>query len=65
MGYFFDNNNKNEHSFFKEDKKDDRSHQDNFGAIYKTYDNGNYQFCRSCNANRAFRYDRCVICGSN
>lgn len=30
---------------FDKDKKDDRSHQDNFGARVG-YDNGKYQFCR-------------------
>ncbi len=52
-----------------EDNKDDRSHQDNFrGSVQRNnggWDNGSYQYCRFCDGNRRFIYDRCEHCKNN
>ena len=41
--------------FTKDDEeKDDRGHQD-----------GTYQYCRICESERLFIYDRCEVCKSN
>lgn len=51
-----------------EDKKDDRSHQDNFfGENYskKGHDNGSYQYCKFCNKHTSWTYDRCGSCKHN
>ena len=41
----------------------ERNHQDNFwsDSCYKN----NFQYCRMCNKNQRFEYDRCSVCKSN
>ena len=46
-----------------DDKKEDRNHQDNFYSE-GSYNN-NFQYCRCCNKNQRFEYDRCIVCKSN
>lgn len=40
-----------------------RNHQDNFYSS-STYNN-NFQFCKFCNSNQRFEYDRCTKCNNN
>ena len=42
---------------------EERNHQDNFYSE-GSYNN-NFQYCRMCNRNQRFEYDRCVACKSN
>ena len=41
----------------------ERNHQDNFYSD-SSYNN-NFQYCRMCNKNQRFEYDRCSVCKSN
>ena len=41
----------------------ERNHQDNFYSD-SSYNN-NFQYCRICNKNQRFEYDRCSVCKSN
>ena len=41
----------------------ERNHQDNFWSE-GSYNN-NFQYCRMCNKNQRFEYDRCSVCKSN
>ena len=53
--------------FNQEDKEKgsywERNHQDNFYSD-SSYNN-NFQYCRMCNRNQRFEYDRCSVCKSN
>ena len=53
--------------FNQEDKEkgsyNERNHQDNFWS--KSSYNNNFQYCRMCNKNQRFEYDRCTVCKSN
>ena len=53
--------------FNQEDKEKgsywERNHQDNFWSD-SSYNN-NFQYCRTCNKNQRFEYDRCSVCKSN
>jgi hypothetical protein len=53
--------------FSQEDKEkgsyEERNHQDNFWSE-GSYNN-NFQYCRCCNKNQRFEYDRCIVCKSN
>ena len=53
--------------FNQEDKEKgsykERNHQDNFWS--ESLYNNNFQYCRMCNKNQRFEYDRCVVCKSN
>lgn len=47
----------------KEDKTNDRSHQDNIRYSHidnEEWDNGSYQYCRFCGKMTRFRWDRCM-----
>ena len=46
-----------------DDKKEDRSHQDNFYS--KSSYNNNFQYCTHCGKYERFEYDRCVKCKGN
>ena len=41
----------------------ERNDQDNFWCD-SSYNN-NFQYCRRCNKNQRFEYDRCSVCKSN
>ena len=41
----------------------ERNHQDNFWSD-SSYNN-NFQYCKVCNKNQRFEYDRCSVCKSN
>ena len=41
----------------------ERNHQDNFYSD-SSYNN-NFQYCRMCNKNQRFEFDRCSVCKSN
>ena len=41
----------------------ERNHQDNFYSD-SSYNN-NFQYCRICNRNQRFEFDRCSVCKSN
>ena len=41
----------------------ERNHQDNFYSD-SSYNN-NLQYCRMCNRNPRFEFDRCSVCKSN
>ena len=41
----------------------ERNHQDNFWSD-SSYNN-NFQFCRMCNKNQRFEFDRCSVCKNN
>lgn len=47
----------------KDEKKEDRSHQDNFYST-SSYNN-EFQYCRVCGKHQRFEYDRCSVCKSN
>lgn len=52
----------------EKDSYDSRNHQDNFRGKDQgenDWDNGSYQYCSFCNANRRFIYDRCEHCKNN
>ena len=53
--------------FNQEDKEKgsywERNNQDNFYSD-SSYNN-NFQYCRVCNKNQRFEYDRCSVCKSN
>ena len=53
--------------FNQEDKEKgsylERNHQDNFWSD-SSYNN-NFQYCRMCNKNQRFEFDRCSVCKSN
>ena len=53
--------------FDKVDKEkgsyEERNHQDNFYSD-SSYNN-NFQYCRMCNKNQRFEFDRCSVCKSN
>ena len=53
--------------FNQEDKGkgsyEERNQQDNFYSD-SSYNN-NFQYCRMCNKNQRFEYDRCSVCKSN
>ena len=53
---------------FNQDDKEkgyylERDHQDNFWSD-SSYNN-NFQYCKMCNKNQRFEFDRCSICKSN
>ena len=55
-------------NIFNQDKDnkgyyEERNHQDNFYSD-SSYNN-NFQYCRVCNKNQRFEYDRCCVCKSN
>ena len=41
----------------------ERNHQDNFYSD-SSYNN-NFQYCRMCNKNQRFEFDRCSVCKNN
>ena len=41
----------------------ERNHQDNFHSD-SSYNN-NFQYCRMCNKNQRFEFDRCSVCKCN
>ena len=41
----------------------ERNHQDYFDSD-SSYNN-NFQYCRMCNRNQRFEFDRCSVCKSN
>ena len=41
----------------------ERNHQDNFYGD-SSYNN-NFQYCKMCNKNQRFEFDRCSVCKSN
>ena len=41
----------------------ERNHQDNFWSD-SSYNN-NFQYCKMCNKNQRFEFDRCSVCKSN
>ena len=41
----------------------ERNHQDNF--LSDSSYNNNFQYCRMCNKNQRFEFDRCSVCKSN
>ena len=53
--------------FNQEDKEKgsywERNQQDNFWSD-SSYNN-NFQYCKMCNKNQRFEYDRCSVCKSN
>ena len=53
---------------FNQDDKEkgyylERNHQDNFWSD-SSYNN-NFQYCKMCNKNQRFEFDRCSVCKSN
>lgn len=53
---------------FNQDNKEkgyylERNHQDNFWSD-SSYNN-NFQYCKMCNKNQRFEFDRCSVCKSN
>lgn len=55
-------------NFDKKDKSDDRSHQDNCKGKHlgpNGWDNGSYQYCKTCGAHRRFEWGRCISCKNN
>ena len=53
----FDQDDKEKGSYWE------RNHQDNFYSD-SSYNN-NFQYCRMCNKNQRFEFDRCSVCKSN
>lgn len=56
-------------SWFNEEKEEDRTHQDsnswNTSKYWNHQGREDYQYCRFCDADRPFLYDRCKECKNN